>query len=150
MKNQIDKLDKQILAALQADARKPVLEIARELGVTRATVHTRISRLKKKEIIRGSKIIIDMAALGYEISAFVGINLTGKAEHQEVIKALETFPEIVEILVTTGGYNMLVRVLVPDIRTLHDLLTNKMKMPGILSTETYMILDTHLVKDLNL
>lgn len=148
MKEQIDHLDKKILSALQQDARKPILEIARDLGVTRATVHSRINRLKENNIILGSKVVVDIKALGYGISAFVGIKLTDKASTHTVREVLESISEVVEIHATTGAYNMFVKVLVPDVPTLHDLLTSEMKIQGVQSTETFLILDTYLVKDL--
>ncbi len=150
MKNEIDEMDRKILAALRNDARKPVLEIARELDVTRTTVNARLNRLREKKILRGTKLDVDEKALGYHVSAFVGLTLTDKASYADVKRALKKIPEITEIHATAGGYNMLIKVIVPDVTTLHDLLTKRLKRPGVHSTETYLILDTYLSKDIEI
>ncbi len=148
MTEQIDGLDKEILTALNADARRPFMEIARDLNVARATVHSRINRMKELGIIQGSKIVVNHEALGYGISAFVGLKLSDKATHESIKEELEVFPECIEIHTTTGAYNLFIRVLVANVGELHELLTHKMKIMGILSTETFLILHTHLTRDL--
>jgi Lrp/AsnC family transcriptional regulator for asnA, asnC and gidA len=150
MTEQIDNLDKQILAILHTDARKPYMEIARELNVARATVHSRINRMREDGIITGSKIMINHAALGYGISAFVGITLYDKESYDEVKENLEALTECMEIHTTTGAYNLFIRVLVPSVQELHQLLTGKMKIKGVQTTETFLILDTYLTRDLML
>ncbi len=53
MKVKTDDLDYEIISLLQKDGRRPYKEIANDLGVSIGTVHNRISKLKKIEIING-------------------------------------------------------------------------------------------------
>jgi len=147
---QIDQLDKKILGILQEDGRKSILEIAKDLDVTRATVHARISKLKESGVILGSKVVIDYRALGFGISAYVGIRLSDKARNVAVRDALMAIPGVVEIHAITGSYNMFAKVTVADVGALHDLLTNEMKISGVVSTETFLVLETYLNKDVGL
>ena len=56
---QIDGIDKQILRALMKDARTPILEIARNVGISGAAIHQRLRKLEKSGLIAGSKFLID-------------------------------------------------------------------------------------------
>jgi Lrp/AsnC family transcriptional regulator, regulator for asnA, asnC and gidA len=147
---QIDQLDKKILASLQEDGRKSILEIAKDLDVTRATVHARIAKLKESGVILGSKVVIDYRALGFGVSAYVGIRLSDKARNVAVRDALMSIPGVVEIHAITGSYNMFAKVTVKDVSALHDLLTNEMKISGVSSTETFLVLETYLNKDVGI
>ena len=51
---QIDGIDKKILRALMADARTPILEIARGVGVSGAAIHQRLRKLEKSGLLAGS------------------------------------------------------------------------------------------------
>ena len=69
----IDGIDKKILRALMKDARTPVLEIARSVGVSGAAIHQRLRKLEKSGLISGSKFIsllfIELLLLFEEISS---------------------------------------------------------------------------------
>ena len=69
----IDGIDKSILRFLIKDARTPVLEIARNIGISGAAIHQRLKKLENSGLIAGSKFIINPKALGYTTMAFVGV-----------------------------------------------------------------------------
>ena len=71
----IDGIDKIILRQLMDDARKPILEIARQVGISGAAIHQRLRKLEKSGLITGSKFTIDPKILGYNTMAFIGIYL---------------------------------------------------------------------------
>ncbi|NRA92914.1 MAG: AsnC family transcriptional regulator, partial [Psychroserpens sp.] len=62
---QIDGIDKKILRALMEDARTPILEIARQVGISGAAIHQRLRKLEKSKLIAGSKFVINPKVLGY-------------------------------------------------------------------------------------
>ena len=66
---QIDGIDKKILRYLMADARTPILEIARNIGISGAAIHQRLRKLEKSGLLAGSKFIINPKSLGYTTSA---------------------------------------------------------------------------------
>ena len=67
MANQkLDKLDRQILRQIAADARIPFLEVARVCNVSGAAIHQRIQKLTNMGILKGSQFIIDPEKIGYE------------------------------------------------------------------------------------
>lgn len=151
MNCEIDNLDREILKRLQADSRTPFLEIARDLDVAGGTIHARVNRMRDAGIIQGSKIVLDYSQLGFTVSAFIGLKLVKARDVKEIQDQLRNIPEIVEIHYTTGTYSLLIKVMVTTMRELHDLLFAKLQaFEAIQSTETFVILDTTLARDLQL
>jgi Lrp/AsnC family transcriptional regulator for asnA, asnC and gidA len=148
MANDIDVLDLNILEYLQADSRRPYLEIARNLNVSGGTVHARINKMKELGIIRGSKIIIDYEKLGFSIFSFVGVKLAKAGSTNEVQAALKAIPEIVEIHYTTGSYSLLLKVVARSMADLYRLLSSSLqRIEDIQSTETFVVLNSPLVRE---
>ena len=69
MSNKLDKLDRQILRLIAADARIPFLEVALSCNVSGAAIHQRIQKLTSMGILKGSQFIIDPEKIGFH-SAF--------------------------------------------------------------------------------
>lgn len=109
-RQQLDKVDTEILRKLADDGRKPYLEIARELGISGAAVHQRLQRLHSRGIVKGTECLINPSALGYDTCAYIGILLTDPTKYDKVISQLEMIPEVVECHFTTGHYDMFTKV----------------------------------------
>ena len=93
-------------------------------------------------IIKGSKLLINYEKIGYDIFAFVGINLHNAGDYKKVIKEIEKIPEILEAHYTTGKYNVFLIVLAKSTKGLKDLLIDKLQgIKEIQSTETLISLD---------
>jgi Lrp/AsnC family leucine-responsive transcriptional regulator len=69
----MDEIDYQIVALLATNGRMPYAQIAARVGMSTATVHHRVKRLKAKGFIRGFTIDVDWEALGYPVDAFISI-----------------------------------------------------------------------------
>jgi len=148
---QIDNIDKRILRDLQKDSRKSYEEIARELDVSGGTIHVRIKKLRDLGIIEGSKININYRKLGYNICAFIGINLKNFDDYQSALKKLKDIPEILEIHYTTGQYSMFTKVIAKDTNDLYNLLARKLQdIKEIQSTQTITSLDIPVNRDVSL
>ncbi len=151
MATEIDKLDRQILEHLRLDSRKPFLEIARELNVSGGTIHARVNKMKSEGIITGSRMTIDYDQIGYSIAAFIGIKLARARGFKEIQAELHSFPQIVELHYTTGFYSLFAKVLVSNMKELHELLSEKLQaLDDVQSTETFVILNTYIDRELNL
>ena len=72
---QLDDLDLQILDILIKDCRTPYLEIARLCHVSGGTIHVRMKKMEELGIIKGTKILLNLPKLGYDVCCFVGIIL---------------------------------------------------------------------------
>jgi len=148
---ELDNLDREILSQLQQNSRKPFQEIARELNVSGGTVHVRVNKLKDIGVITGSKIIVDPLKLGYDVTAYIGINLHNAGDYKIVINTLKQLPEVVESHYTTGSYSLFIKVLAKSTHGLHDFLIEKLqKITEIQSTETLVSLEKPIDRDVPL
>jgi len=138
---QIDKLDRQILAELMKDARKPYTEIAKKLFVSPGTIHVRMKKMERLGLIKNVQLHVNAAKLGYDITAFLGIYLQNSSLYDQVARALEAIPEVVGCHYTTGAYSMFAKILCRDTDHLREALHDKIqKIEGIERTETFISL----------
>ena len=110
----IDGIDKKILRFLMADARKPVLEIARSIGISGAAIHQRLRKLEASGLLAGSKFIINPKVMGYTTMAYIGIYLDKAMSNPIAVKHLKKIPEVLECHYTTGNWSILIKVLCRD------------------------------------
>lgn len=145
---ELDETDRKILKKLLKDARTPYEEIARELIISGGTVHVRINKMKEAGIITGSKIKIDFSLLGYEVTSFIGVNLTSAKDYGRALEKLKTFDEITDIYYTTGQYSLFIKVVTKSTKELHQFLLEKIQaLKEIQSTETFISLDNPISRD---
>ena len=141
----LDGIDKQILDHLVENARTPILEIARKIGASGASVHQRVRKMEEIGVISGSYIKINQEKLGYSTRAFVGIFLEKATHHTETVAMLEEIPEVTSCYYTTGNWSLLVQLNCKDNNHLSCLLSEKIQnLKGVLRTETYICLK-HLI-----
>lgn len=139
--HKIDNLDRQIIAALQQDARTPYAELAKRVGVSAATVHVRVEKLRQAGIVAATRAIVNPRALGYDVCCFIGINLKSARDYNAALQRLNELDEVVEAFYTTGHYNIFIKVMTRSIDELHTLLTSKIQtIDEIQSTETLISL----------
>jgi Lrp/AsnC family transcriptional regulator for asnA, asnC and gidA len=148
---QLDGLDKQILRMLMEDARTPILEIARAVGISGAAIHQRLRKLEKSGVLAGSKFIINPRVLGYSTMAYIGIYLDKAMSNPYAVKELEKVPEVLECHYTTGNWSILIKVLCRDNEHLMHLLNKKIQqIEGVSRTETFISLDQQINRQIEL
>jgi len=135
-RQQLDKIDVQILQKLAGDGRKPYLEIARELGVSGAAIHQRLQRLIAKGVVKGTECLISPSALGYETCAYVGVLLSDPGKYQSVVDSLAKIPEVIECHYTTGHYDIFAKVVAKNNDHLLQVIQNNFQSLEASRTET--------------
>lgn len=146
----LDELDKEIISALLEDAKRPYINIAAELKVSGGTIHVRMERLMRLGIVKGSTLILDYKKLGYDVLAFIGINLHQARDYRKVIQKLTEIRQIVEAYYSTGQYNIFTKVLLEDIPSLHAFLLKVQEIKEVHSTQTILVLDAPFERSVNL
>lgn len=106
----IDELDGRIIELFAAEPRVGVLEASRRLGVARGTVQARLDRLTRDGVIGGFGPDIDPAALGYDVTAFVTLQIRQIGGHDPVGERLAQIPEVIEAHTITGPGDMFCRI----------------------------------------
>ncbi|MBZ4017218.1 MULTISPECIES: Lrp/AsnC family transcriptional regulator [Streptomyces] len=135
----VDALDARILRLLLEQPRTSVREYARLLGVARGTVQARLDRLERDGVITAYGPRLSPAALGHPVTAFAHIEVT-QGHLEEVAALLAEVPQIIEAFSTTGGGDLLAKVVARDAAHLEDVIQQLINMPGVVRTRTEVAL----------
>jgi len=147
----IDGIDKKILRALMEDARTPILEIARQVGISGAAIHQRLRKLEKSKLISGSKFVINPKILGYTTMAFIGIFLDKAMNNPDAVRQLKKIPEVLECHYTTGNWSILIKVLCKDNEHLMQVLNSDIQtITGVSRTETFISLNQQIDRQIKI
>jgi len=148
---EIDNLDRKILGALLLDARTPFTEIAKNLIVSAGTIHVRMRKLEEQGIVQGSTLLVDPEKLGFDLMAFIGINLDKGTSYPDVIASLSKVPEVIEAHYTTGHFGIFAKVVCKNTRHMREVLNENIQaISGINSTETFISLEQSIRRSVQL
>ena len=148
---QIDNIDLKILNILYKNAKMPYTEVAKKVYVSGGTVHVRMRKLEKMGVVRGTKLDIDYARLGYNISCYMGIYLEKSYLYKNAVDSLKRIPEVVEIHAITGQYTIFIKILCKDTPHFREILDTKIhKVKGITRTESFMSIEETLKGSISL
>ncbi len=139
----LDAMDRKILGALARDADQSLAVIGASVGLSAPAVHERVRRMKASGVIRGTVALIDGAAAGKPLLAFVHIDTVGWGKTRELMELAE-LPEVEEVHSATGNTCVIMKVRVASSHALEGLLSRLYDMPGVRSTTTYVALSTFL------
>jgi Lrp/AsnC family transcriptional regulator for asnA, asnC and gidA len=133
----VDATDVRLLALLAQDGRISQRSLARELGMSPPAVADRLARLERQHVIQGYGVRVDWSALGYPTTVFLTVTAMHGFAQGEIMEQLTALREVEEVMLVTGGIDLLVRVRVRDHTHLRDLLINHVwRIDGIQRTET--------------
>ncbi|MEX0755444.1 MAG: Lrp/AsnC family transcriptional regulator [Actinomycetota bacterium] len=137
MKPSIDELDIRLLDLLQADARKPYVKLAEELGISDTTVRTRIERLVRRF---GVRFVVDLDPhdLGL-LFLYLAVRVQGPTL-AKAIERMSRLPEVVFLGRTTGGYDLIAELVCRDRDDLVRILDELRAIPGISHLDTFSVL----------
>lgn len=137
----MDDLDRKLIGILRTDARVPTAELARRVGVSRATAHERVKRLWADGVLKGTYTVLDPAALGRPLRAIVLVSWRSDEEgdQREVARAIAQTPDVDRVHVVTGRWDFLVEVLAKDMDEVGRIILERIRrLPGVGSTETLL------------
>jgi Lrp/AsnC family transcriptional regulator, leucine-responsive regulatory protein len=144
----LDATDVRLLMLLSVDARSSQRSLGRELGMSPPAVADRLARLERQGVIQGYGIRLDWGTLGYPTIVYLTVTAMHGAAQGEIISQLAALREVEEVLLVTGGIDMLVRVRVRDHTHLRHLLINDVwRIDGIQRTETSLTIAEMEPKD---
>ena len=139
---ELDATDRAILRILQEDARTPFSEVARRIDMSSATVHDRVGRMEEAGVIEGYHAKVDAKSVGYGVSAFVGLR-TEQGREEDALRRLSELEGVREIHLTTGEWDVMLRVYAEDTDALRDLMFDHVaNMDGFSRSQTMVILGT--------
>lgn len=120
----IDDIDQSIIAQLREDGRATNQQIANKLGLTAATVSTRIKRMEDANKLR-VVAVSDFSAHGYNLLMQVAVEVDGRAA-ADVAAELAELPEVFAVHLVTGRYDIDMLVALRDYDELSELMLNRL------------------------
>jgi Lrp/AsnC family transcriptional regulator for asnA, asnC and gidA len=140
--SQIDEINLKIINILKKDSSTPFVDVAKQIGVSDATVHMRVKRMIATGIINKFTISVDNNLLGYDHMAFLGINISpGSAD--QIISDLLKIEEVLEMHEMHGKFDLLLKIRAKNLTHMRDIVENKVcKIPHILESELMTVLKT--------
>src|SRR5580700_4078550 len=100
---EVDDLDLALLRALAADARQSQRSLARQIEMSPPAVADRLARLERSGVIRGYRVDIDWAALGFPVVVYLAVTAGAGMDLSEIIQAISALPEAEDMSVVTGS-----------------------------------------------
>jgi DNA-binding Lrp family transcriptional regulator len=139
----IDSLDAQLILTLAESPRAGVMELARRVHVARGTAQARLDKLRSRGIITGFGPDLDLRALGYNVLAFVTLEIA-QGRLVDVTSHLAGIPEVLEVHATTGQGDLHCRVVARTNEHLQEVINGILGVSGIMRTMTQIALTEQL------
>jgi len=138
---ELDEVDKKILRELQRDARASFKAIAKDIGVSAATIFVRVRRLTSTGVLKGFSAIIEPKAVGKTLTAFILVRAQPKA-YPAMLIALKKLDDIYEIHDVTGQYYSILKARTSNTDELSKIIDQIGTVDGVAGTETMIVFRT--------
>lgn len=142
--NELDPVDKRLLALLQEDGRMTNVALARRVHLSPAACHDRVRRLQRAGYIRKFAALLDPGKLDRALLIFVEVVLdrTTTDVFEAFAAAVRERPEILECHMVAGGFDYLIKARVKDMAAYRSFLGDTLvAMPGVRETHTYAVME---------
>ncbi|RKF21170.1 Lrp/AsnC family transcriptional regulator [Altericroceibacterium spongiae] len=141
----LDKIDRRLLAELQAEGRVTNVELAQRVGLTAPPCLRRVRALEDDGVIRGYHADLNASKLGFAITVFAMVSLRSQAE--EALRAFEdhilTLPEVRECHMLNGEIDFILKIVSRDLQSFQEFLTSKLTpAPNVASVKTSLTIRT--------
>lgn len=141
--DQLDETDRRLIALLRVDGRAPITTLAGQLGVSRATIKSRLQRLSTSGVVLGYTVRVHDEHDPDHIRAIALIEVEGRTTSQ-VIAYLRGIPEIHALYTTNGGWDLVAELHTATLGEFDRLLGQIRSIDGVLNSETSLLLSSVL------
>jgi Lrp/AsnC family transcriptional regulator for asnA, asnC and gidA len=134
----LDDVSKAIIEQLQEDGRRPYAAIGKAVGLSEAAVRQRVQRLLDAGVMQ-IVAVTDPLQVGFPRQAMIGIRCEGDVE--AVAEKIADMAEVDYVVITAGGFDLLVEVVCEDDDHLLELVSKRIRaVPTVRSTESFVYL----------
>lgn len=137
-----DHIDRRLLHLLQERGRISQLELAQAVGLSSPAVADRLRKLEERGFIRGFTVLLDSKKLGWDVTAFIFVNVDGSRYYPDFIRSAQECPEVLECHAVTGQGSHILKVRVASTTALEHLLAEVQSWPGVHGTQSSVVLST--------
>jgi len=134
----LDDLDHRLIALLRSNSRTPVAALARELGVNRSTVTSRIDRLVDNGVIEGFTLRVS-GDLEHDSVQGVMLVATENSRSPEIVRELRGYPELEQLHSTTGTWDLVLQIRAKNLSEFDLVLERVRAVPGVRTTQTNLL-----------
>jgi DNA-binding Lrp family transcriptional regulator len=139
---ELDSTNRQLISLLRKDARLPVAELAKRLGVSRATVQNRMQKLKEEGVVLGYSVRLGEELTDAPIRAMMSIE-TNSADEESVIARLRGHPNIRRVHHTTGRWDLIAEIHTDSLKTFNQVVGAVRLIKGVRQTESNLLLESY-------
>ncbi|WP_136657907.1 Lrp/AsnC family transcriptional regulator [Nitratireductor sp. XY-223] len=137
----MDGTDQKLISALRHNGRAAISDLAVELGVSRATVRTRLEKLVRSGEILGFSVILRSDAFELPVRGIMLLSIEGRGTDR-IVARLRGMPEITAIHTTNGKWDLVVELGTDTLSSLDAVLHKIRLIEGISASETNLYLAT--------
>lgn len=138
---QLDEIDHAILAALSANGRASMTELAAAAHISRAAAHVRFTKMVDAGVITGFTVRVDPVRAGFHASAYVTLSVEQALWH-EARERLREIPEVEHIALVGGEFDVMLLVRARDNRDLRRIVLEEIQaIPAVRATRTLVIFE---------
>lgn len=139
----MDAMDRKLLGLLAEDATLSYKDMGERLHLSAPAVHERVKKLKKAGAITGTVARLDGAAVGRPLCAFIHMDTEGWGKSAELM-AIQDDSRVEEIHAVAGDTCVILKVRCESTKALEDILHRLYQVPGMIRTQSYIVLNTYL------
>ncbi|MEM7720154.1 MAG: Lrp/AsnC family transcriptional regulator [Pseudomonadota bacterium] len=144
MSDPVDPINRRILQALVANARIPISELARQVGLSKTPVALRIRQMEEMGLITGYRANLSPLKLGLSHVTYVTVNLSDTRQ-----KALEAFNtavrqivEVEECYMIAGGFDYQLKLRTRDMPHFRAVMAEHIStLPHVHATQSYVAME---------
>lgn len=137
----LDEIDERLLTLLRDDARQTIAQLAKELGISRGQIYSRLARLEEENVVAGYTVRLGNAFAASRVRAHMMIKTLPRF-HREVEQALASFALVQAIHAISGEYDIIAMLEAEDGAQLNELIDEIGLLDGVERTTTSVILAT--------
>jgi len=138
----MDAIDREIVALLRENARRPYQDIGRHVHLSAPAVKRRVDRLEQEGVILGYTAILDPPAFGWHAEAFVDLYCEGNMPAEAIKRAVQGEAGVVSAHTVAGEASALLHVMAQDTKDLELALERIRATQGVSRTVTVVVLST--------
>lgn len=141
---QLDKTDLRILRELQTNGRSSIIALAERINLSPTACQRRVKQLEESGVIDRYSAMLNPAALGLKIQAFVRVNIERQSKDltESFENAMRKLPEVRACYVMTGDLDFLLHVFVADLEAFAEFSMRKLiSLPGVKDVRSSLVLE---------
>ena len=139
----LDDIDRGMLRALSLEGDLSAGELGRRFGLSQPAAWRRVKRMQEAGILKGVRMEVDRAALGFGVTVFLGVKLAtkGRVSLEDFERAVTAIPEVQVVQHVLGLFDYRLRVVARDIADFERVLRRRiMTLPGLGQVEANVLL----------